>query len=428
MFGRPLTLLGLVACLAACPACSDATNAGTSQAAASTVVRSQDPRLLEARAALESGRPSAARTLLENLGAQAGVEGPLCLARAHLAVGAVVEALAQVERARELDPADPRVFATSAEILALAGKGADARDELERGLDRAPTSPDLMRAQAFLNLTRPGEAPQALARLQAALKADPKTPYVNWPLAQAYLLTGGQALGAGDLPGAIVAARAALELEPKLGEAEELLGAAQASANDFDNAIAAFGRAEALGQDVRDQLREVHRRAGMIARLASDHNAAEEHYLAVRELADVDSDMGASGKDYLEDRARVAFEAGMAAKLGGDHVAAAAAFAASVRLAPRGPLALDALDGQAGARFRQADYSGANLLWMEVQERELAGAEPEESRTHLNIARARVLGGDLEGARAILEANLARFPNGPAAAETRDLHAAVPEK
>lgn len=423
---QPVAACLALALLLGLPSCSEDAASGTAQAAAPAVERSGDPRLAEARAALEAGRPSAAKTLLENLGAQAGVEGPLALARAHLALGAVVPALEQVERARELSASDPRVFATSAEILALADQGAAAQAELDQGFALSPGAPDLLRAQAFLHLTRPGEAPLALERLQEALRLDPKTPYVDWPLAQAYFLTGSAALGSGDLAGAIVAARAALELEPELGEAEELLGAAHVSSQDFGAAIAAYERAAELGIDTTVQRAEAHRNAAMAARLQGQHEVAEDHYLALRALGLGQEEFGASGLDYMENRARLAFEVAMAASLRDDQSAAGALFAKAVRLAPEGPLALDAIDGQAGARFRQADYGGAALLWTEVQERELAGPAPSASRTHLNLARARVLGGQAGAARSVLEGYLARFPDGPAAADTRDLLAKLP--
>ena len=408
--------------------CSDETSAAGGEAEAVLVQRSADPRLVQAREALAAGRPSSAETLLEKLGAQAGVEGPLALARAHLARGDVIEALRHVERARALDPEDPRVFATSAEVLALAGEGPDAVDELNRGLALAPGCPDLLRAQAILDLTRPGRGPIALQTLQKALELDPTVPYTDWPLAQAYLLSGRSALGSGDRAQAIVAARAALGLVPDLAAAEELQGQALAAAKDWEGAIAAYKRAQDLGLDQLPLLLEAHRGAAMTARLASNHDNAEEHYLALRDLALSPEDLGASGEAYLADRARVAFEEGQKAKLSGDHKAAAGHFAASVRLAPDGPLSVDALDGQAGARFRLADYSGAASLWTDVQSRELAGEAPEVSRTHLNLARAYVLGGRPERAHEVLDAYLERWPDGPAAAETSKLRAAVPPK
>ena len=381
---------------------------------------------MDARAALKAGRPSAAESILNNLGDQAGVEGPLCLAQAYLMMGRVMDALTQVERARAINASDPRVFATSAQILALQGNAADARDEIQNGQALSPNSPDLMRAQAFLHLTQPGEGGRALECLQNALKLDPKTPYADWPLAQAYLLTGRAELGRSELAGAVVSARAALRLEPSLADAEELLGAALASLNDFPGALAAYERAGDLGLKVQKEIMEVHLRAAMNARMAFDHAAAEEHYLKARELGAHDIEMS-SGKDYLVGRARVAFEDAMTAKLRGDEQAAAAQFAYSVRLAPNGPLAIDALDGQAGARFRLADFLGAALLWKDVQAREYESAQPDLSRTHLNLARAYVLSGQLEAARECLNAYIKRFPKGDAVGETQDLLAVIPE-
>lgn len=391
----------------------------------STWTRSADPRLLEARAALEAGRPSAAESLLASLGPAAGVEGPLCSARVFLTQGMVVAAMKEVERARELAPEDPRVFATMAEILALAGRGGDAEDEIARGAVFGPRSLDLERARAFLDLTRPGQGPLALARLEAALAADPGLPYCNWPMAQAHLLTGRAALGAGDAQLAADQARLALGREPDLATAEELLGSALASLEDFAGALEALERAQDLGLDVAPQMAEVHMRAGMAARLLKRPDLAEEHYLGARELGMSASELG-SGADFLRQRAHTAFETGQAAALRDDFEAAAAGYARAVILDPTGALALEAKDGQAAARFRLEDYAGAVLLWGEVLEVEWSRPDGIESRTHLNIARAEVLSGDYEGARKILEGALERFPEGPAAAETQELLGRVP--
>ena len=424
--GVPVLWLALLCCAPLGTGCQDETTGNTAQAADGSIQRSQDPRLLDARAALKAGRPSAAESTLNNLGDQAGVEGPLCLAQAYLMMGRVMDALTQVERARALHANDPRVFATSAQILALQGNTADARDEIQSGRVFSPNSPDLLRAKAFLHLTQPGEGERALECLQKALSVDPKTPYVDWPMAQAYLLTGRAELGRSDLAGAVVSARAALKLEPELAEAEELLGAALASLNDFEGALAAYGRASQMGLEIDHEVMEVHLRAAMNARMAFDHTTAEEHYLKARELGARDIELS-SGKDYLIGRARVAFEDAMTAKLRGDESAASAQFAHSVRLAPNGPLALDALDGQAGARFRLADYLGAALLWKDVQAREYASLQPDLSRTHLNLARAYVLSGQLVEARECLDTYLKRFPGGDAAQETQELLAVIPE-
>lgn len=406
------------------PGCGSGTAEGSGPEVA-RIERSQDPRLLEARAALEAGRPTSAKSLLASVGIAAGVEGPLCLARVRLAMGDVVGSLAAVEEARQLAPEDPRVFATAAEVLALCDRGSDAEDELKEGARFAEGSADLERARALLEMTQPGQGPLALARLEAALKKDPSLPYCDWPLAQAHLLTGRAALGADQPEKAAEEARAALALEPDLATAEELLGSALAAVDDFVGGIAALERAADLGLDVERELADVHMRAGMAARLLSRADVAEDHYLAARELGLGPEELG-SGVDFLNDRARAAYERGQAAMLRDDFAEASKEFARSLELGPGGPLALEAQDGLAGARFRLEDYPGAALAWAEVKRMERARGEGAESRTHLNEARARVLMGHFAGAREVLEEYLERYPSGGARDETAELLARVP--
>jgi len=406
------------------PGCGSGTAEGSGHAL-SAIDRSGDPRLLEARAALGAGRPASAASLLASVGIAAGVEGPLCLARVRLAAGDVVGALSAVEEARLIAPEDPRVFATAAEVLALCGRGGDAEDELVAGAAFGEDSPDLERARALLDLTRPGQGPMALARLEAALAADPGLPYCDWPLAQAHLLTGRAALGAGQPDVAVAEARAALALEPDLATAEELLGSALVSIDDFVGGLAALERAQDMGLDVGRELADVHMRAAMAARLLSMDDVAIEHYLAARELGLSEEELG-SGSDLLYELARAEYEAATTAMLADKFVDASKHFARSIELGPEGPLALEARDGLAGARFRLEDYPGAALAWSEVQLAERAAGDGAASRTHMNMARARVLSGNYQAARELLEQYLELYPEGEAAAETKDLLARVP--
>ena len=382
--------------------------------------RSADPRLARAREALATGSLETARTLAEQVGASAGVEGPLCRARALFLGGDAVAALAAVEEARDLGPGDSRVYATAAEFLALGRRGVDAEDELAAGLERAGATPDLARARAVLALTRPGQGAVALALLEDALAQDPALPYTAWPLSQANLLTGRLVLGTGDAETALDHAERALALDPDLAEARELAGDALVTGGDLVAAIAAYEAAAEGGLDVARALADAHLRAGMFARVDGRHRDAEQHYLAARGHGLSDEELG-SAADYLGERADAAHAAGVAADLRGEPGPAAAEQARALELDPGHGGARHEL---ARLRFEAGDHLGAAHLWGELVAAEAALAG--EGGSHLNQARALVLAGRARQAREALEGYLAAWPAGTWAAETRDMLARLP--
>lgn len=394
--------------------------AGTSlseTAMADAEPRSGDPRLAGARKALAAGQASSARTQLDQLGGAAGVEGPLCEARLAFWDREFVAALEAVERARRIAPGDSRVFATAAEILSLTERGIDADDELKLGLSQAGPTPDIRRAQAVRMLTQPGRGPEALKLLEAALEADPSIPYMDWPLSQAYLLTARSDLGQGGAELAIEHALDALTRDPELYDAYVVLGDGYAGKLDFVSALDAYGKAAEAGLDVQRERADTHLRAGMAARMVRDDDAAVAHYLAARELGLSNLEMS-SGADFLVARARLALTAAADADIAEEIELAEQYLEEALRLDPH---SWDALDYLGNLRFRQRRFNGAAIAWEVLLGYEKEAAVSRESATHLNLGRALVMAGRIAESRTPLLSYLEYWPDGPLAADTREM-------
>ena len=384
--------------------------------------RSGDPRLLGARQALAAGQSASARTQLDQLGAAAGVEGPLCEARLALWNNEILQAHAAVERARALAPADSRVFATSAEILALTERGADADDEVRAGIEVAGLTPDLRRAQAVRLLTQSGRGPTALALLEAAQVADPDLPYMDWPLSQAYLLTARADLGQAGGAAAVEHALLALQYDPGLAEAHVVLGDGYSGILDFTSALAAYRMAEEAGLDTKRELVDTHLRAGMAARMLKDDKSAVHHYLAARGYGISNEELG-SGADYLVSRGDLAAKQAEEAESAGNPDLAEQHLKVALDLDPRN---LGALDHLANLRFRGKNYDGAAVAWQVLVDFERDASQGRDSATHLNLGRALVLGGRSKEARGHLQTYLDLFPSGPKAEDTREMLLRLP--
>lgn len=93
-------------------------NAGSASVASSRSRRDMRPEAVEARRLLDTGRAALARPLVESLVDQLPVEGPLLRARLAVLEGESAAWLADVEAVRAADPADPRPYATAAELYA----------------------------------------------------------------------------------------------------------------------------------------------------------------------------------------------------------------------------------------------------------------------------------------------------------------------
>src|SRR6185295_9514480 len=92
------------------------------------------------------------------------------------------EAAAALTDALEVLPTATPAYAYLAQAQGGAGKPAEARATLDRGLTRAPGNPELLRARGSLRL-RQGDVPGAKADLEKARAANPKDPLVRVDLA-----------------------------------------------------------------------------------------------------------------------------------------------------------------------------------------------------------------------------------------------------
>ncbi|MFT5079773.1 MAG: tetratricopeptide (TPR) repeat protein [Planctomycetota bacterium] len=384
--------------------------------------RSQDPRLIGARKALAAGQGSSARTQLDQLAGAAGVEGLLCEARLALWRREVVEAMAAVERARALAPADSRVFATNAEILASTDRDADAEIEIQAGIEVAGLTPDLRRAQGVRMLFQSGRGPMALALLEAAMVADPDLPYMDWPLSQAYLLTARADLGQAGGAAAIEHALMALKHDSGLSEAYVVLGDGYSGVLDFTSSLESYRMAAEAGMDVERELVDTHLRAGMAARMLKDHRSATHHYLAARDFGLSDLELS-SGVDYLASRASLAMTQAGEADIAGDFELAEDHLEEALNLDPSN---LDALDHLGNLRFRGRRYNAAAVAWEVLVGFESAAGQGKASETHLNLGRALVLASRAKEARGFLQTYLDKWPDGPFADETRQMLKRLP--
>lgn len=91
------------------------------------------------------------------------------LARAREGEGNVTSALAAIDRAAALDPAEPAVALRRAELLTALGRGADAERELRRALRLSPDSPQaLYRLSSLLRARGAMAEADSLARRYGA--------------------------------------------------------------------------------------------------------------------------------------------------------------------------------------------------------------------------------------------------------------------
>ena len=266
-------------------------------------------------------------------------------------------------------------------------------------------------------LTQPGRGPEALKLLEAALEADPSIPYMDWPLSQAYLLTARSDLGQGSSELAIEHALDALSRDPELYDAYVILGDGYAGKLDFVSALDAYGKAAEAGLDVHRERADTHLRAGMTARMVNDDDAAVTHYLAARELGLSNFEMS-SGADFLVARAQLALTAAADADIAEEIELAEQHLEEALRLDPH---SLDALDYLGNLRFRQRRFNGAAIAWEVLLGYEKEAAASRESATHLNLGRALVMAGRIAESRTPLFSYLESWPDGPRAADTREM-------
>jgi len=409
-------LLGLLP-LFACSRPGETAAATAAPPAPPAPQRSQDPRVVELRRAIEFGRLDLARTLFDQVGSAAGAEAPLLRARLELLSGDAVAALRAVEEARAAAPADARVPAVAAEVYASLGRFEAAARELELGETLGGGQADLERATGVVLILQPGGGERGLAHLEAALALDPATPFLDRPLSQAHLLEGRRLLSQGGAKEALVHARAAAQHDPLELDVKELLADCLQVLNDFDEALALYEELEEGGKDTRALRADVHQRAGTFELFRKDRVKALEHYKQARALGLDDAGLG-FGATLLKDEADAAVERGIAAYEAGDFEGARRAFEQALEvdtthLAARNHLGV--------VLFHQQDYPGACAAWRAVLDAARAAGVELPEPVELNLARAQKLAGSPEEARATVEDFLRRSPESPFAPEAEEI-------
>lgn len=377
--------------------------------------RERGPAERRVAGALEAGRTGEARRALPSV--PDGVGKLLLAARLATLEGDGVAAVRALEEARERYPKEPGVWATASEVHAWAGRLESAEAEVREGLERFGPHPELSRARGVLLVCREGGAEAGLRHLDDALAADPELDFTLRARTEAHRLIASRALGEGDVVAAVRHAREARALAPEDPEVLLLLADALASAASFEEAITVYEDLLARGQDVAGTLALTCQRGATAALLAQDKDAALERYLRARELGISEDDLG-HGRHFLDQAFDRAVDEGTAAYDAGDLDGAAAAFRRARRIDPGSLVATNHLGV---ALFRAGDFDGAAECWRTVldgaRERGLELPEP----VHLNLARSLYQAGRTDEVRALLEDHLARQPDGPWAADTREM-------
>ena len=193
--------------------------------------------LITIAAQLQDGRTGEARDVAARLAAENEDDAALrgTLGGLFLFAGRVDDAVAWLEDALRLDPANAAAHFNLGRIAAARGEVAAARDHFAAILETDPDNSAALSALAQLDWAA-GERESAIARLQQARAANPDDANVR------VLLTSY--LGANrDLPEAIAVAREAVAAAPDSPDAANALGVALLSAGEAREALAEFARA-----------------------------------------------------------------------------------------------------------------------------------------------------------------------------------------
>ncbi len=432
---------------------------------AARVPRSADPRVAEARLALDHGQLESSRALVPGAASLAGPpEGDLLLARLCLLEGDMNGAETALGRARRSHPLDPRVLATSVEIHAWGGMLQTAEGELAAVAQRGGTvAPELLRARGVVLISSPGGARLGLALLEQAQGLDPNLPFMARSLGQAYLLVGRSYMGT-DRALALQHARAAVEADPGELDALVFLGDTLILNGEWGDALKTFEETLLRGRTMELELAGHYKRAGFVALAQGHRSLAIQSFLRAKELGLQDEELGTAGT-VLRVEARKVFAELAAAGEDPEGEAERAEKLALVRaLDPRLPelqvydgslkisegiaaleaeefsLAGELLDqalaldpGAVEAHlyrghvfFAQQDFLAAAEQWHWVlDDLRLDGVELPEP-LHLRIADALMQGGKTQGAREVLQAYLVLEEGGRWVEQTRQLLQILP--
>ncbi len=320
-------LLGLSASalLVALPGCDGAEpgpgegGGGVSVTASSKLRRDDRAEAVQLRRWLDEGRTDLAAPMLDALEAELGLEGPLLRARLEVTQGDRGAWLPRIESSRRVDPADPRPYATAAEIYAALGLQDSARDEIARGMEAVGSiTPELQRAQGILAITTVGGGKIGLGLLEAALRSDPELPFMGRPLGQAYLLSAQRAMAEHQGELALERIEQSLQFDPQDRDARRTYAETIIAVNrDFSGGIAILEQLLKDGEEVKDLIARMSWSAGVKSQVAGDAGRARAFYLRARELGCVEVEQGMA-RTFFEAEARGAFDAAVLAAVAGE--------------------------------------------------------------------------------------------------------------
>lgn len=386
--------------------------------------RSDDPRVVQARKALDLGRADLARALVPLAVAVAGDEGSLLEARLAALTGDHLAALAHLERARREAPGDPRVYATAAEIHAAKGNLAEADTEIKRGVEAGgATAPELARARGVQLICSPGQARHGLTLLLRARELDADLPYLDRPLGQAHMLVAKEKIRAGNLAAALTSVRQSLahdpeDLDTRRLEVEVLMGL-----GEWAEGIASMEALLLEGLPLEAELAGYYKNAAFWAVTHGQRELGVEHYLRALQLGFPRGELG-HGLSVLGAEAEDLAARGAESLDVGEESAARELLDRALACDPESLLANNFLGN---LHHGSGNFEGAVACWhLVVDLARTEGLELPEA-VHIKLAQAQGLGlGDFERARETLEAYLVLEPTGRWVDQTRRLIADLP--
>ncbi|TDJ67537.1 MAG: tetratricopeptide repeat protein [Planctomycetota bacterium] len=460
------TALALLAAVSgpACSGAADDARAAVSPPDVRRTVRSDDPRAVAARKAIDEGRGSLARSLVAQIGDAAGVEGLLLAARVAALEDEDTEAGRLVEEARRRAPNDSRVFATAAELHAARGRLQTADDEIKRGVEVCGATPELMRARGVYLICHQGLAEAGLRLLESARAEDPELPFLGRPLGQAHLLCAKQCMARGELDEALVHAEQSLAFDSGDPDARRFLAEVLIASGDFKRAITIYEELITEGLPLGAEVAVHCKNAGFFALLRQEQDEAVRYFARARELGLTGEQLG-TGLHVLRGAADARVEAARAAYAEGDLPGAEARAREALQLSPgheaaraelasysvhSGLVAMRAGDFEEAERlyrvaivedsesieartflghalYAQGDYTGAADAWRWVVDTARLEALELPEPVHFNLAQANFLADRLHEARTVLEEYLVLEPHGRYFDETRERLSALPD-
>ncbi len=392
---------------------------------ARSVLRSNDPRVVALREALDGSRLDLARGLVEQAAPLLSTEAPLLRARLAALDGRDFEALSLIEEARRLDPTDPRVYATAAELHAAGGRLAEADREIRRGVEACgPPGPELARARGVHLISTQGNARAGLELLLSAQKQDPDLPFLGRALGQAHMLVSKNHLALGEFELALTSVDLSLASDPDDLDTRRLRADILMSLSQWGQAIGVYEDLLREGLPLEAELSLYCKNAGFYALITQRRKTALHYFRRARELGLPPENFGHGRDLLLEEADRLVGEAVTA--LADQDAARAQEQLREALLFDPESLAAHNYAGHAHHALGQFEDAAREWNWVvdtaRLRKIQLPGP------LHLELAKVLALGlGRFRQARETLQAYLTFEPTGAWVEETRRLLDSLPE-